>query len=259
MSGVKTTDDGMHFDIVAELYDKYCTPYPDSLSSEIIENSGIQPQGKILEIGSGSGEATRFFVENYAVDCIEPGKNLIELSEKKFAHAENLRFFNEKFEAWKSDEQFYDLILCGQALHWIPKEIRYKRCSELLVKGGHLALFWNVFVNDWSDSVDELATICDKYNLLHFRWKKKIVELEEIYTQEILRSGHFETSVVREIHWNRTFTYELFRGFLSSGAGFYRLNQQDLHLVETTLKSIFERNNDEIKIKMSCLLFLAKK
>ena len=69
------------FDQVAKLYDAYRPGYPDELVQFVITASRLPPAGRILEIGCGTGIATRKFASlgySLIADLIEIHGGLIE-------------------------------------------------------------------------------------------------------------------------------------------------------------------------------------
>lgn len=64
------------------------------------------------------------------------------------------------FEEWNCPmNQKYDMIYSAQAFHWIDKNIKYKKCHELLKDNGYLVLFW---YNPSDDKLPETKEIDDK-------------------------------------------------------------------------------------------------
>ncbi len=53
--GGKPWHPGATFDEVAELYDRVRPGYPEELFDDVAEISGIPPEGRMLEIGAGTG------------------------------------------------------------------------------------------------------------------------------------------------------------------------------------------------------------
>jgi SAM-dependent methyltransferase len=47
------------------------------------------------------------------------------------------------FEAWDPAHRMFDLVVCGQAWHWVDPSLGAQRAASVLVPGGRLAIFWN--------------------------------------------------------------------------------------------------------------------
>lgn len=61
------------FGPVAGDYEKYRSGYPPGIGADIIEAAGLGPGADLLEIGSGTGRATRLFTgRGFHITCIEP-------------------------------------------------------------------------------------------------------------------------------------------------------------------------------------------
>ena len=52
------TEQRFTFDDIAGLYDRHRPRYPERLFDDLLSLSGITPSERILEIGSGTGQAT---------------------------------------------------------------------------------------------------------------------------------------------------------------------------------------------------------
>ncbi|WP_392475982.1 hypothetical protein [Nostoc sp. C110] len=73
------------FNQVALLYDQVRPGYPEALFDDVVSLSRINPGGRILEIGCGTGQATVPFARRgYRILCIELGDNR-KLQHKKAA------------------------------------------------------------------------------------------------------------------------------------------------------------------------------
>src|SRR5919199_6293135 len=72
------------FDEVALLYDQVRPGYPERLFDDVVALSGIPPQGRILEIGCGTGQATLPFARRgYQIQCVELGASMAAGSSPK--------------------------------------------------------------------------------------------------------------------------------------------------------------------------------
>ena len=47
------------------------------------------------------------------------------------------------FELWDPAHRMFDLVVCGQAWHWVDPSLGAQRAASVLVPGGRLAIFWN--------------------------------------------------------------------------------------------------------------------
>ena len=81
-----TREQRFTFDEVAELYDRHRPGYPEALFEDLVALSGLAPAGRILEIGAGTGQATRPLARRgFRVLCLEPGAALARVARRKLA------------------------------------------------------------------------------------------------------------------------------------------------------------------------------
>ncbi len=104
----------------------------------VMEYAG-QPVRTALEIGAGTGKATRLFAQRgVTVTATEPdGAMLAELRKHVPAH---VRTVQAPFEGLRPDER-YGLVYAAAALHWTNPEGRWSRMATLLKPGGVFASF----------------------------------------------------------------------------------------------------------------------
>ncbi|MGB3623503.1 MAG: hypothetical protein WBA20_19320 [Ketobacter sp.] len=76
------------FDLVSDYYDRARPNYPLEVYSVVkflleLSDLGSNDSANILEVGSGSGQATENLVDlGGRIDCIERGKNFCEILDK---------------------------------------------------------------------------------------------------------------------------------------------------------------------------------
>jgi SAM-dependent methyltransferase len=135
---------GATFDEVAALYDEVRPRYPEALVERVLEVSAIGPDGRILEIGAGPGNATLPFARRgYAMLCLEPGRALAVRCRSHCAGFPRVRVLERTFEAWPLERGAFDLVIAAQSLHWTDPATAYGRVADALRPGGWLASFWN--------------------------------------------------------------------------------------------------------------------
>lgn len=125
----------------AENYDRFRPRYTE----ELFEFISADTEGKkALEIGSGSGQATGWFLnKGYEVTCCEISSDFCDFLKEKYKnHA--ITVHNLPFEDFEGENEGFDLIFSATAFHWVDRDIGFPKLFSLLKKGGRLALFWNV-------------------------------------------------------------------------------------------------------------------
>jgi len=127
------------FGEVAEQYDRARPSYPDELFDAVIAHGGLTPGGTALEIGAGTGKATRGFTSRgVTVHALEPSPGMARVLRKTGIEVEET-----SFEAWTPRSAAYQLAFAAQAWHWVRDANRYEKVAAALAPGGTLALFWN--------------------------------------------------------------------------------------------------------------------
>jgi SAM-dependent methyltransferase len=121
------------FDTVAELYDRARPAYPSALIDEV---AALGP--RILEIGPGTGQATRALAERGAeVTAVELGAELAELARRNVPGAE---IVTADFETWEPERADFDAVVAFTSFHWLDPELKFRKAARLLRPGGTLAV-----------------------------------------------------------------------------------------------------------------------
>lgn len=129
------------FDEVAELYDRVRPTYPDSVFDDLITLTDIPDGGRILEIGCGTGQATRTLAERgYEIVCVELGERLAAVAQRRLMAFPNVEIVNAAFEIWEPARAEFDAVVAFTAFHWIDPDVRYAKPARLLARNGALAV-----------------------------------------------------------------------------------------------------------------------
>src|SRR5262245_8497581 len=128
----------LSFGVAAEAYERFRPGYPVKLFDLVMTYAG-QPVRTALEIGAGTGKATRLFAQGgVTVTATEPdGDMLAEL--RKHVPA-NVKTVQAAFEDLRPGAS-YGLVYAAAALHWTNPEGRWSRMAALLEPGGVFASF----------------------------------------------------------------------------------------------------------------------
>lgn len=132
------TSRALTFGSVAAAYERYRPGYPDALVAEVLAYAG-RPVSTALEIGAGTGKATRVFADHgVQVTATDPDAAMLaELAEHV---PESVRTLRAAFEELPLTTT-YDLVYAAAALHWTRPDGRWERVAALLEPGGVVASF----------------------------------------------------------------------------------------------------------------------
>ncbi len=126
----------LSFGVVAEAYERFRPEYPVELF-DMVMTYARRPVRTALEIGAGTGKATRLFAERgVRVTASEPdGAMLAELRKHVPASVTTVQAAFEDLRPGDS----YGLVYAAAALHWTNPERPWSRIAALLEPGGVFA------------------------------------------------------------------------------------------------------------------------
>lgn len=142
---------GLLFGSVAESYERHRPGYPDELV-DIVLRYAHRPVGTALEVGAGTGKATRLFAaRGIEVTALEPDAAMAQVLART-TDGLPVRRIVTTFEAFDPLSRFdpvsrfdaaarFDLVYAAAAWHWTKRATRWAKAVDLLVPGGVLALF----------------------------------------------------------------------------------------------------------------------
>jgi SAM-dependent methyltransferase len=144
------------FGSVAERYERFRPGYPDALVDDVLAYAGLGQDGSALEVGAGTGKATRAFAaRGVDVTCVEPDAAMAGVLRRVCPQA---RVEVTSFEDYELPDEPFALLFSGQAWHWVDEEVRWVKARRALRPGGAVAVFWNQYDLDRAlqDEIDEV-------------------------------------------------------------------------------------------------------
>jgi SAM-dependent methyltransferase len=120
----------------AELYDLTRPTYPAALIDDLLAGD---PRA-ILDVGTGTGRAALLLQgAGRHVVGIEPDERMAAVAAQHGVEVEI-----GTLETWDARGRRFDLLVSGQAWHWVDPVGGAARAAEVLRPGGRFAAFWNV-------------------------------------------------------------------------------------------------------------------
>lgn len=126
----------LSFGVIAEAYERYRPGYPEEVFDTVMGYAG-RPLRTALEIGAGTGKATRLFAAHgITVTATDPDAAM--LTELRRTVPAGVRTVQAAFEELRPGET-HELVFAAAALHWTRPEGRWQRVAALLEPDGVFA------------------------------------------------------------------------------------------------------------------------
>jgi SAM-dependent methyltransferase len=129
------------FNQVAESYDGVRPPLPRGLLDELVALTGLPSNGRVLEIGCGTGRATTALARlGCRVLAVELGDALAVVARRNLAPFPNAEVVNASFEEWPLPGEPFDVVTAFDAWHWLDQQIALEKAAAALPPGGAIAI-----------------------------------------------------------------------------------------------------------------------
>ena len=225
------------FNTASTLYEEIRPGYPEKLIEDVLDISGIENNSRILEVGCGTGKATRPFAERgYELVCLDIGADLIVVAREKLKEFPNVSFIEQAFEAWKSEDKF-NLVISATAFHWVDPNVRYLKASKVLRSGGSLAVFSNQHVRKEEGFFAESQSLYDQYYL-------PLTTNRPTHTTDFPGVEAFQDPIKRVYPWTQTHSSEQYIKLLGTYSGHIALPDKNKRLLFEGITDLIETKYD---------------
>ncbi len=188
----------------AEQYDRARPDYPAPLVDDLLGGRGACA---VVDVGCGTGITSRLFAERGCrVLGVEADSRMAAVARRSGVEVEE-----GKFESWQDGGRRFDLLVSGQAWHWIEPSAGSAKAAAVLADGGRAGVFWNHGVQD-PDAQQELQVVYRRFApgidedsiLLGSPVARRI----EAAAAGLSSSGRFSDPEVRTYPWHKRYSRE---------------------------------------------------
>jgi SAM-dependent methyltransferase len=197
------------FDVIPEIYDRARPEYPPQLFDDLLAYLGSSGAPDVLEIGPGTGQATRSLLARGArVTAVELGPNLASFLAAKFEAEDRLQVVWDAFEDAQLESNRYDLVLAATSFHWIDPAVRLSKSHGILRPGGVLAVIETNQVRSAADRgfFDRCFPIYRRHRPGERRTKSPGEDLIPPAFAELQGSHLFDDAHFWRYRWDQTYT-----------------------------------------------------
>jgi SAM-dependent methyltransferase len=248
------------FDGVALLYDAARPDYPEALFEDVVSDTGLAKGDAILEIGCGTGQATRHLaLRGFPIIALDPGPELLRVARERLARLSNIEFVNATFEAWLPRPDTFKLVVAAQSSHWVAPETRFAKAAQALLRGGHLAIFGNVPMHLASPIWADFQRIYERH-APHFRgplpegWYLPSGPIAKLCED----SGYFEPAAHKAYSWEWLHTAESFTDYLRTTSAFRLLEPAAREALLAALSDCVAVHGGSFTLGVETHLYLAR-
>lgn len=124
-----------YFEGTAAFYSRYRLGYSEEMIKLLVDEFNLNGQGRLLDIGCGTGKIS-ISLHDYFTEVIGIDISLDMLEEAKILgchqNIKNIKWIQGKAEEIDNNLGKFKLIACGDAFHWMKREIVANHCYDLL-------------------------------------------------------------------------------------------------------------------------------
>ncbi len=205
------------FNEVAETYDRARPTYPAQLFEALFGLLGDAPV--IVEVGPGTGQATRDLLERGASVCaVELGPAMAARLRANLA-SERLEVVVGDFETVPLDRSGVDAVFSATAYHWVSPHAQTDRPAAVLRPGGLLAVVDLIQVRSDSDRgfFSAVDRVYQQFGQGHVGPPAPTRSEVEPPIRRVLEADpRFDSVRVQAFDWDQTYSAASYRDLMSS-------------------------------------------
>ncbi len=229
------------FDSAAELYDRVRPGYPPALFADLQAVTGLQPGARVLEIGPGTGQATKEMARaGFAVTAVELGENLAAVARRNLVPYPSCSVEVARFEEWPLPAEPFDLVYSATAFHWLDPEIGIPKCRAALRPGGWLAVW-----DSWHCAGGTAQFFIDSQDCYE-RWEPttpaglRLTDPDDLPDNmpAITAADGFDSPTFRRYFWEQTYTTEGYIDLLLTYSGHIAMEPAAQHGLLTCIRDL---------------------
>ncbi|MBE1488991.1 class I SAM-dependent methyltransferase [Plantactinospora soyae] len=195
---------------------------------DLVLLAGLSPQSRVLEIGCGTGQATRPLARlGCTIIAVELSPELAAVARRNLQEFPNVTVEVSPFERWTPPTTPFDLVFSATAFHWIDPDIRVDKAADVLLPGGTLAVVHSEHVAGGTENFFADMQAC--YETFDPRTPPGLratpaADIPDDPT-EFERSTRFGPARFRRYEWEQGYTTSEYRDLLMTYSGHRTLPQ----------------------------------
>jgi SAM-dependent methyltransferase len=248
-----------------ETYDRARPGHAERVYEILVARCGLRPGTSVLEIGPGTGQATRRLLDLGAdqLVAIEPNEDLARYLASSVGERVDIRV--TALEDAELRASSFDLATAASSFHWVDEATGLAVVSHALRSGGWIALWWTGFgdperPDPFRDATTQLLNDMPKSPVGSHRGGRTPTEDGSARWLSLLEAAGFVDVSHERIPWSRTFDAEGIRAIFSTFSPFLIVDEErrtrTLDELERIARSEF---GDRVEKPIVTALYTARK
>lgn len=205
-----------------DAYDRTRPVSPPAVFDDVVRLAGLQPGSSVVEVGPGTGQATRPLAERgLRMFALEPDPRLAARARRNLAGFTDVSVDTRSFEEWEPGNATFDAVVACNSFHWVDPEVRLVKAAAVLRPQGCLVVITTPVVvpedadRFWWDVQDDWVAVGAE----RLDPATKHPDLADDETSAIRASGRFEEPTVLRHRFDVVHTGEGYALNLSTQSG----------------------------------------
>lgn len=259
-------EEGRHlFGSDAETYDSARPGHADRVYEVLAERCGLGPGTSVLEIGPGTGQATRRLLELGAdpLVVVEPDPKLTAYLAHTVGDRVDLR--ETTLEAAELPDGIFDIATAASSFHWIDEDIGLALVRRALRPDGWIALWWTGFgdpsrPDPFREATTELLDTMPRSPIGSHRGGRTPTEGGSELWLDALAAAGFEDASYERIPWSVTYDAKGIRAIFSTFSPFLYTDERTRTATLDELERIARTQfDDHVEKPITTSLYTARK
>ena len=165
------------------------------------------------------------------------------------------------FEAWDPAGRTFDLIVAGQAWHWIDHQVGPQKAAALLPSAGKLAVFWNRGTHD-AEAQTLLNDVYRRYAPTMAAGYAPSGNPQQTTGEDvsaIVATGHFESPELRTYTWAQQYSRDEWLDQLGTHSDHLSLPPGQFQALAEAIAATIDQLGGAITVSFRTELILAAK
>jgi SAM-dependent methyltransferase len=235
---------------------------PDSVFDDIARLARLQAGSNVVEIGPGTGQATRPLAERgLRVLALEIDPRLAARASQNLAGLPHVSVSATSFEAWRPGDASFDAVVACNSFHWVDPDVRFVKAAAVLKPHGHLVLVSTPVVvpeggsQFWWDVQDDWAAVGAERVDPAIKHPDLVDDLESA----VRASGLFEDPTTTRHRFEISYTEEEYATNLSTQSGVKELPPEAQAELLTRIRRRVEAHGGMLTVHHLAVLSVAKR